>query len=159
MIKFIFHKYLAKPVFYLFLAVCALSTQIEFADAHRVNLFAWVEGDTVYVESKFSGGKNVNAGKITVTGPKGTVLIKAATDENGKFSFKVPQKTELKIVLVAGTGHRAEWTIAEHEIEMPAAGQKPASGKDTTVKNIIIGFGLIFGLTTVAAYFRKRKKK
>ncbi len=158
MIKFISHKYLAKPVFYLFLVICALCTQIEFADAHRVNLFAWVEGDTVYVESKFSGGKHVNAGKITVTDPTGTVLISAITDENGKFSFKAPQKTELKIVLEAGTGHRAEWTIADHEIETTAAGQRPASGKDTTVKNIIIGLGVIFGLTAVAAYFRKRKK-
>ena len=158
MIKFISHKNLAKPVFYLFLVVCALGTRIEFADAHRVNLFAWVEGDTVYVESKFSSGKYVNAGKITVTGPKGSVLIKATTDENGKFSFKAPRKTELKIVLEAGTGHRAEWTIADHEIETQAAGQKPASGKDTTVKNIIIGLGFIFGLTAVTAYFRKRKK-
>jgi nickel transport protein len=159
MIKFNSHKHLAKPVFYLCLVVCVVCTQIEFADAHRVNLFAWVEGDTVYVESKFSSGKHVNGGKITVTDPKGTVLINATTDENGKFSFKVPQKTELKIVLEAGTGHRAEWTIADHEIEKPAAGQGPASGKDTTVKNIIIGLGFIFGLTAVAAYFRKRKKR
>ena len=26
------------------------------ADAHYVSLFAWVDGDTVYTESKFGGG-------------------------------------------------------------------------------------------------------
>ena len=44
---------LAKSVFYLFLVVCLLCFEVEQVDAHRVILFAWVEGDTVYVESKF----------------------------------------------------------------------------------------------------------
>jgi hypothetical protein len=70
----------------------------------------------------------------------------------------VPKKTELKIVLLAGTGHRAEWTIAANEIEMPAPGIKPVPEKDAPVRGIIIGLGCIFGLTAIAAYIRKRKK-
>ena len=26
--------------------------------AHKITVFGWVEGDTVFTESKFSGGKN-----------------------------------------------------------------------------------------------------
>lgn len=130
----------------------------DHADAHRVNLFAWVEGDTVYVESKFSGGKKVSAGKIIVTDPQGTELLTGTTNENGEFSFKVPQKTDLKIALLAGTGHRAEWTIAVSEIKMPAAAKKPDPQKGNTIRSIIIGFGCIFFLTGIAAYIRKRKK-
>jgi hypothetical protein len=129
---------LAKPVFYLFLVVCFLFVRIESGDAHRVNLFAWVEGDTVHVESKFSGGKKV--------------------DENGEFSFKVPEKTDLKIILIAGRGHRAEWTIAASETQVPASGKKPVAEEGTTLKGIIIGIGFIFGLTGIVAYIRKRKK-
>jgi nickel transport protein len=157
--KFITPKYLARLIFYLFLFVGMVCIHIEMADAHRVNVFAWVEEDTVYVESKFKNGRQVKAGKITVFDSKGSAILTGTTDENGKFSFKAPHKTRLKIVLDAGAGHRAEWTIAAHEINTPIAGQKPAAGKDTTIQNIFIGLGLIFGLTVIAGYFRNRKKK
>jgi len=150
---------LAKPIFYLFFIVCLLWIRTESVDAHRVNLFARVEGDTVYVESKFSGAKRVYAGKITVSDSEGTELLSGTTDENGEFSFKVPKRAELKIVLEAGTGHRAEWTIAANEIEMTAAGKKPVSEEGATVRGIIIGLGFIFGLTAIGVYIRKHKKK
>ena len=90
---------------------------------------------------------------------EGTELLSGTTDQNGEFSFKVPQKAELKIVLEAGAGHRAEWTIAADEIEMPAAGKKPVLEEGATVKGLIIGLGLIFGLTALGIYVRKHKKK
>ncbi len=129
------------------------------AEAHRVNLFAWVEGDTIYVESKFSGGKKVKTGKIIVTDPRGTELVKGTTNDQGEFSFKVPKKVDLKIVLLAGTGHRAEWTIPATEIEMPAAEKTPVPEKGPTVKGILIGIGCILGLAGVAAYIHRRRKK
>ncbi len=155
----IFKSNLAKLIFFLFLGGCLLFFGIGPGHAHRVNLFAWVEGDTVYVESKFSGGKGVKEGKIIVTDPEGNELLTGTTNENGAFSFKVPKKTELKIVLATGTGHGAQWTIAAGEIEMPDAGKKPVPEKVPTVKNIIIGISCIFGLTAIVAYIRSRKKK
>jgi len=149
---------LVKAVFYLFLVVGFWFAQIEVADAHRVNLFAWVEGDTVHVESKFSGGKKVKAGKVIVTDPQGNELVKGTTDEKGEYAFKIPQKTDLTIVLIAGTGHRAEWTIAASEIQMPASAKKTAPDRGNNLKGILIGIGCIFGLTAVVAYIRKRKK-
>jgi hypothetical protein len=150
---------LAKLIFYLFLIGCLFSLRIEPVDAHRVNLFAWVEGDTVYVESKFSGGKRVKAGKIIVTDPQGTELVKGTTNEEGEFSFKVPKKTDLKIVLLAGTAHRAEWTIPAAEFEMPAGRKTPVPEKNPGIKEIIIGIGCILSLTGIAVYIRNRKKK
>ena len=150
---------LAKPIFTLFLVGCLFCFQIEAVDAHGVYLFAWVEGDTVYVESKFSGGKKVKAGKIIVSDPQGTELLKGTTNENGEFSFKVPKKTDLKIVLLAGAAHRAEWTIPLAEIQMPAAVKKPVPPKSPGIKEVIIGIVCILGLTGIAAYIRKRRKK
>jgi nickel transport protein len=150
---------LAKPIFYLFLAGCLLSLPIETVDAHGVSLFAWVEGDTVYVESKFSGGKRVKVGKIIVTDPQGTELVKGTTNAEGEFSFKVPKKVDLKIVLLAGTAHRAEWTVSAAEFEMPAGRKKPTPEKSPGIKEIIIGIGCILSLAGVAAYIRNRKKK
>jgi len=150
---------LATSIFCLFWIICFLGFRIESANAHGVVVFAWVEGDTVYVESKFSGGRRVKQGKIIVTDPQGNELITGTTDENGEFSFKVPKKSELKVVLLAGTGHRGEWTIAAGEIEMPAAEKKPAPRERVGVKRIIIGLGCIFALTGIAAYLRRRKIK
>ena len=152
-------KNLAKHIFCFFLTGCLLSLSIDSVDAHGVNVFAWVEGDTVYVESKFSGGKRVKAGKIIVTDPQGTELVKGTTNKEGEFSFKVPKKTDLKIVLIAGAAHRAEWTVSAAEFEMPAARKTAPPPKSPGIKEIIIGIGCILSLTGIAAYIRKRRKK
>jgi nickel transport protein len=98
-----------------------LCGQIKPAHAHGVVVFAWVEGDTVHVESKFAGGRKVNAGKVVVLDPQGTELLSGTTDAQGRYDFRVPAKTDLKIVLQAGMGHRGEWTVSAAEIE--ASGQ------------------------------------
>ncbi|MCP4220930.1 MAG: hypothetical protein GY765_40250, partial [bacterium] len=51
------------------------------AYAHKVIVFAWVDGDTIYTESKFSGGRKVKNGLIFVYGPKGKLLLEGKTDE------------------------------------------------------------------------------
>ena len=150
---------LAKRICILFWVAGLLWIGAASVDAHRVNVFAWVEGDTIHVESKFSSGKHVKAGKITVSDAEGTELLTGLTDENGAFSFKVPKKTELKIILEAGTGHRGEWTVAASEIQMPATAKKEEPQKDKTISGIVIGLGLIFGLTAIVAFIRSRKKK
>ncbi len=150
---------LAKSVFFLFFIICLLWISTVPGYAHRVNIFAWIEGDTVNIESKFSGGGRVNAGKITIFDSEGAELLSGITNENGEFSFKVPKLTDLKIVLEAGEGHRAEWTITASEIELPTTEKRPAAEEGLPVKNIIIGIGCIFGLVAMAAFVRKRKIK
>jgi nickel transport protein len=84
--------------------------------AHKVTIFAWVEGDTVYTQSKFSGGKRAKDSTVVVYDKEGNQLLEGKTDDNGEFSFQVPKKTDLKIVLKASMGHLAEWTIPAEEI-------------------------------------------
>ena len=120
------HSAISIKILFLLAVISLLPAQNTFA--HRVNVFAWVEGDTVFVESKFAGGRKVTGGKIIVTDSKGTELLTGKTSDQGEFSFTVPQKTELKIILEAGMGHRAEWTIPMSEIESvsPAVAIPPA---------------------------------
>jgi nickel transport protein len=99
--------------------------------AHNVIIFAWVEGDRVYTESKFSGGRKAKNAAVEVYDTDGTKLLEGKTDENGEFDFKIPQKTELKVVLNAGMGHRGEWTIPLDEI---APGMSPQPAPDTPVE-------------------------
>ncbi len=82
---------------------------------HKVIIFAWVEGDKVYTESKFAGGKKVKNGKIEVFNSNGKLLLKGFTNNNGEFSFDTPLKATLDIVLNAGAGHRGKWTLNKEE--------------------------------------------
>ncbi|NVM20404.1 MAG: hypothetical protein HWN68_01305 [Desulfobacterales bacterium] len=84
--------------------------------AHKVTIFAWVEGDTVYTQSKFSGGRKARNSTVVVYDKEGKLLLEGKTDKNGLFSFKIPKKTELKVALKASMGHLAEWTIPAEEI-------------------------------------------
>ena len=97
--------------------------------AHRVNLFAWVEGNTVFVECKWPDGKRVTEGTIRVLDAAGAELLTGKTDEQGNFSFKIPKQEDLKIVLEAGMGHRAEWTVRKEDL---AAAAKTESKAPTT---------------------------
>jgi len=84
--------------------------------AHKVTIFGWVEGDTVLTESKFSGGKKAINAPVVVFDKDGKKLLEGKTDNKGKFSFKIPKLTDLRIVLNAAMGHKAEWMIPESEI-------------------------------------------
>lgn len=85
----------------LFLSVAASEVL-----AHKVNIFAYVEGGTVFTESYFNDGKKCIKSKIEVFDNTGDKLLEGITDKTGEFSFKVPGKTNLKIVLTASMGHR-----------------------------------------------------
>jgi nickel transport protein len=120
-----------------------LAMLVGSASAHGVNVFAWLDGDTIHVESKFSGGKKVKAGKIVVMDPQGVELLSGQTNDQGKFSFKVPKRTDLKIVLIAGQGHQGEWTLrademkklpSETALEASVEKASPSEGKETVSK-------------------------
>lgn len=116
----------------LFLVTLGLLVMATSAHAHRVSVFAWVEGDMVYVQSKFSGGRKVKDGLITVTDAAGNELLQGRTDAQGEFAFKIPRRTQLHIILKAGTGHRAQWVLPLADMQPPAdtasaGSQKPAA--------------------------------
>lgn len=101
----------------LFLASILVISNNLPALAHKVIIFAWVEGDTVFTESKFSGGREAIGAQVLVFDRMGKQLLEGKTNNKGEFSFKIPELTDLRIVLNAGMGHKAEWTITESEIK------------------------------------------
>lgn len=101
------------------------------AHAHKVNLFANVEGDRISVEGYFNDGKRAQNSNVTVFGPDGAKLVEGKTDDNGMFSFVIPQRTDLRISLYAGMGHRAEYTVQASELgagDAAAGGDSAANG-------------------------------
>lgn len=86
------------------------------AFAHRVTIFAWVDGDTIHTRSKIGGGKQIKDALVVVYNSRGDRLLEGRTDRDGMFSFKTPEKSDLKVVLTGSMGHAAEWKIPVDDI-------------------------------------------
>jgi nickel transport protein len=97
-------KHALSTLFIVFALGCCLPTA---ALAHKVTIFAYLEGNTVYSESYFSDGKPVIAGTVTVADDQGKELLHGATDASGHYNFPLPGKTDLRLTLDASMGHKA----------------------------------------------------
>jgi len=105
----------------LIVAVCmAMALTLCMAavsQAHKVNLFAYVDGNKVVTDSGYSRSKRVHDGVIEVYDvASGKMLLSGNTNENGKFDFEIPaearaDKMDLQLLLKAGTGHQAKWVV------------------------------------------------
>lgn len=118
--------------------LCLAAAQDAFA--HRVNVFAYVEGDTVHVECSYSRSDRVRFGEIDVTNAaNGQSYLTGKTDEQGNFSFVVPEaarkaKADLRILLRAGEGHQNDWTVKydEYAAAAPASPGQPEAAPATS---------------------------
>ncbi|MFH1507190.1 MAG: hypothetical protein ABIG46_02010 [Candidatus Omnitrophota bacterium] len=96
----------------------------SFAFAHRVNIFAYVEGGTVYTESYFPDGKRVEGGVIEVYDSRGNKLLEGKTSKQGEFKFKPPKRDDLQIILNATMGHKNSYTLPADELPEILMAQK-----------------------------------
>ena len=113
----------------LILAILFLAT--GQAQAHKVKVFAAVQGRKVVCRGFFPGGGKPKNCPIKVFLPDGSLLIEGKTDENGRFEFEATVRADLKVVLEGGEGHRAEYTIRSDAFPEELAGingeTKPAA--------------------------------
>jgi nickel transport protein len=100
--------------------------------AHKVMVFGYVEDGKVKTISKFSGGKKVMGGKITVFDVDGKQLLQGVTDDNGEFSFDIPSKKGLKIELEAAMGHKNISEIPADQLGVPDAAPSVGEKADET---------------------------
>ena len=98
------------------LGVIMASLVVSQAYAHKVNVFAWAEGDTIFVEGSYPGGKKSRNSLVEVFNPAGTKLLEGRTNDKGEFAFKVPEKTDLRIVLTDSTGHKNDFIISASDL-------------------------------------------
>lgn len=99
-----------------FLIAAVLLVVSADASAHKVNMFAFVEGDQVFVEGYFSDGKRAQNSKVIVYDENGKELLQGETTHEGNFSFQLPKAKTLRITLNAGMGHKAEYLLSQEEL-------------------------------------------
>jgi len=95
------------------------------AFAHKVNIFAYVEGDKVYTEIYFPDGEKIEGGLIEVYDSQGNKLLEGKSNKEGQFNFKPPKKDTLKVVINASMGHKNSYILQANELPQPKAIQKP----------------------------------
>jgi nickel transport protein len=115
------HRFCAATLLVLLLATAAA--------AHNVQVFAYLDGETIRGEATIGGGKKAKNADILILDPDNNeTLTSTKTDADGSFSIAVKetgrQRTEpLLVVLEAGPGHRAEWLLQPVEAELTASSQ------------------------------------
>ncbi|GBE06466.1 hypothetical protein BMS3Abin10_02116 [bacterium BMS3Abin10] len=98
----------------LLLSIYLLPT---IAYAHKVSIYAYAEDGMVFSEGYFADGTRSRNSLIEVIDTKtGKKLLEGKTDNDGKFSFKIPKATSLKLILHASMGHQNDYTLDEEEV-------------------------------------------
>lgn len=124
------------------LGIIAFLTMTSQVWAHKVNVFAWVEGDMVLVEGYYPGGKRAQNSLVEVYNNAGAKLLEGRTNQKGEFAFKIPSREDLRIVLTASMGHKNDFTIRAAELggseppsqkPVPKIGETIAASPSTTV--------------------------
>lgn len=85
--------------------------------AHKVSMFAYVEGDQVFLEGYFADGKKALNSKVEAFDEQGKELWSGTTNDKGEVAFPVPKvKGDLRITLNASMGHKAEYILKAAEM-------------------------------------------
>ena len=87
--------------------------------AHKITTFAYVdENGMINTETYFSGGAKAKGAKVMVyDNSTGKLLLQGKTDNKGRFNFKPPALTDLRIVVEAELGHRAVAFVKKNDFE------------------------------------------
>ena len=85
--------------------------------AHKVNIFAYVDAGTVYVEGYFPDGRPVANGQVAVFDSGDLLLLEGQTDAEGLFQFALPKRDDLRLVLDASMGHKNSFILHKTAIK------------------------------------------
>ncbi len=147
--------------------ILALMTAVP-AFAHKVILFAWVEDGMIYTESSFASKRKAKNCPIIVKDDTGRIVHEGKTDEQGNYSFKIPDPIETGLVLTlkAGIGHQAEWKISKDELVLVpsknnihnAMQEKEKLEAGPSPLKIISGIAIIFLAALMGKFLFQSKK-
>ena len=121
----------------LMLLICLLFSLNSYA--HKVNMFAYGEGEQVFLEGYYADGKKAQNSAVLVVDSEGKQVAQGVTSSEGQYSFIYPKGTDLLITLDAGMGHKTEYRITESELndeevdDEEVDDEKPTSNVETVL--------------------------
>lgn len=104
--------------------------------AHNLNVFAWVDGDEVVVEGKFSNGKRPVSGSVNVYDGYDKLLLTTELQRDGTVRFPLPNyESGLKVELSTSRGHDSFWILTPNDIDSQRERAKPKDEEDNKGDN------------------------
>lgn len=116
------HPFPRRLVLPLMLALISLPVA-----AHKLQVFAFAEGDRIEGTAYFAGGAKAAGARIQIQDTAGQVLAQLTPTEDGQFRYRARTPTDHLIVAESGDGHRAQWRIRADEL----AGGFPLAGTES----------------------------
>ena len=126
----------------LCLGLCLTASPVV---AHRVNIFAFVDGDAVTVECGYNRSQKVRQGTVEVfDAESGEKLLEGLTDDKGVFRFPISEAMlraghALRLRIIAGEGHQNEWIVEADELAVAEAGPSPAQAAPVAAPPALAG--------------------
>ena len=102
------------------------------AAAHRLKLFASVEGATISGYGFFVGGGRPEGVEFLVRDHLGTVVHRGTTDASGAFAWAAPRPDAYTVAIDSGDGHFAEVTVAADRFAIAPAATVPPTSEPVT---------------------------
>lgn len=122
--------------------------------AHKINLFAYDEEGTLFVQSYFTKSSPCKQCTLKLLDEKQTVLATFTTNDEGKASTPLP-KAEFDIVVEAGMGHQ---TSLHYLAKSHTKEEAKALPSDTPLGQMVLGLAII-GFFFGVLYWIKRKPR
>ncbi len=99
------------------LTLCLLVIFSLPAMAHKVNMFAYVEGGQIFLEGYFADGKKALNSEVKLFDAQDKLLWQGRTNAQGEATIPLPAADgDLRITLNASMGHKAEYILTADEI-------------------------------------------
>lgn len=114
----------------LFAVSAVILCSSPFANAHRLNVFAYSQAHELCVETSFQGGKPARGADVRVITAEGSVFLTAKTEQDGKVCMALPDGFEpapLTVIVNAGEGHQNQWKLDKEDFSIPEASKTAVS--------------------------------
>lgn len=128
------------------LAVCCLCAGLLIClprpvAAHRVNIFAFVDGQTIQAECRFSRAHPARGEVDVLDSVTGKRLFSGKTDDNGIFrvalgQLDLPNGHGVRLHLNAGEGHESSWELDAEEFALAHSQKQPAKEKTGQAESV-----------------------
>ena len=118
--------------------------------AHRVVVFAWVEGDHIRVDAGFNAKRPCKNAPTMVLSTQGDVILEGKTNDQGQAAFflgNIP-KEDVIIRVESGPGHAGQWQLSQWELEPSTNSARTSErpDKEPSMAKILLGIAGIFTL-------------
>ncbi|WP_328986950.1 carboxypeptidase-like regulatory domain-containing protein [Thiorhodovibrio winogradskyi] len=79
--------------------------------AHKLQVFAAVEGSSLSGTAYFTGGSPASGARIIITNAAGEPMAELEPTADGRFSYQINAPVAHRVIAETADGHRAEWQI------------------------------------------------